>query len=242
MNLHLTLATAGRVLRQLSRDHRTIALVLALPCVIVGLLAWMFNGTDVLDRFGPIAVGLFPLLVMFLVTSVAMLRERTSGTLERLMTTPVARGDVVVGYALAFGALATVQALVVTAFAVAVGMDVRGPIALVLGVAVLSALLGSGVGLAGSAVARTEFQAVQLMPVFVFPQLVVCGLLMPRDAMPDVLEWISRVLPLTYVVEALTAVAGGGGWSDVRGAIGVMAVWLVGATALGALSLHRRTP
>lgn len=242
MSARLTLATAGRVLRQLSRDHRTIALVMALPCLIIGLLAWMFRGTDVLYRFGPIAVGLFPLLVMFLVTSVAMLRERTSGTLERLMTTPIGRGDVIVGYALAFGALATVQAGVVTGFAMLVGMDVRGPIGLVLMVAVLSALLGSAVGLAGSSVARTEFQAVQLMPAFVFPQLVVCGLLMPRDQMPDVLEWISRVLPLTYVVEALGRVTAGGGWADIRGAVGVIALWLAGAMVLGALTLRRRTP
>ncbi|MBN8882208.1 ABC-2 type transport system permease protein [Salana multivorans] len=241
MNPHLTLATAGRVLRQLRRDRRTIALVVALPCVILGLLAWMFDGTDVLDRFGPIAVGLFPLLVMFLVTSVAMLRERTSGTLERLMTTPIGRGDVIAGYALAFGALATVQAAVVTGFAVLVGMDVEGPIGLVLAVAVVSALLGSAVGLAGSAIARTEFQAVQLMPAFVFPQLVVCGLLMPREAMPEVLEWISRVLPLTYAVEALGSLTRGGGWADVRGAVGVMVLWLAGAMVLGGLTLRRRT-
>lgn len=242
MNLHLVLATTSRVGRQLLADHRTIALVLVLPCVILGLIAWMFHGTPVLDRFGPVAVGIFPLIVMFLVTSVATLRERTSGTLERLMTTPVGRGDFVLGYALAFGALALVQAVVVTAFALAVGMDVTGQVWLLGLVAVLNALLGSCLGLAGSSLARSEFQAVQLMPAFIFPQVMLCGLLMPREQMPEVLEAISRVLPLTYAVEAMTGVAAGQAWSQVAGAVGVMGLWLVVAMVAGALTLRRRTP
>ena len=242
MNPGLLLATTARVLRQLAGDHRTIALVLVLPCLILGLIAWMFDGTPVLNEFGPVAVGIFPLIVMFLVTSVATLRERTSGTLERLMTTPLGRGDFVIGYALAFGALALVQAGVVTAFAIAVGMDVKGSVGLLAGVAVLNAVLGSSLGLAGSSLARTEFQAVQLMPAFLFPQIIVCGLLMPRDQMPQALEWISRVLPLTYAVEAMQKIAHGASWSDVAGAVGVMALWLVAAMAIGSLTLRRRTP
>ena len=100
--------------------------------------------------------------------------------------------------------LATVQALVVVGFAVRVcGMDVAGPVGLVVLVAVLDAILGCALGLAASALARTEFQAVQMMPLILFPQLITCGLLMPRDEMPTVLEWLSRVLPLTYAMEAM---------------------------------------
>lgn len=158
------------------------------------------------------------------------------------MTTPIGRGDLVVGYALAFAVLAVVQAIVVTAFAVAVGMDVAGSVVLVGAVAVLNAVLGSSLGLAGSSLARTEFQAVQLMPAFLFPQIIVCGLLMPRAEMPAVLEAISRVLPLTYAVEAMQRLAAGASWADVRGAVGVMALWLVAAMVVGALTLRRRTP
>ncbi|MBO9570532.1 MAG: ABC transporter permease, partial [Cellulomonas iranensis] len=172
MSAARTLATARRVLAQLRHDHRTVALVLVMPCVLLGLVAWMFDGTDVLDQFGPVLVGFFPLLVMFLVTSVATLRERTSGTLERLMTMPLGRADLVLGYAFAFAVLATVQALVVVAFAMGVcGMHVDGPVGLMVGVAVLNAVLGSALGLAASALARTEFQAVQLMPAVILPQL-----------------------------------------------------------------------
>lgn len=242
MGPRLTVATAGRVMRQIRNDPRTVGLLVALPCVLVGLLAWMFHGTPVLNQFGPLLVGLFPLVVMFLVTSVATLRERQSGTLERLMTTPVGRGDFVVGYALAFGGVAVLQALVVTAFAVWVcGMEVAGSLGLVVLVAVLNALLGTALGLGASAVARSEFQAVQMMPVIIFPQLLTCGLLMPRDQMPDILEAVSRVLPLTYGMEALQGVATGGGWADIRGAVLVIVAFVVGVLVLGAATLRRRT-
>jgi len=239
--MSLTLATAGRVLSQLRRDRRTVALLIVLPCAIVGLIAWMFTGTPVLDQMGPVLVGFFPLFVMFLVTSVAMQRERSSGTLERLMTTPLRKGELVAGYALAFGMLAVVQALVVVGFALVVGMDVDGPLWLVVAVAILTAVLGCTLGLAASALARTEFQAVQMMPLVIIPQLITCGLLMPRDQMPTVLEWVSRVLPLTYTVEVMRQLAAGDGWSDVSGAVAVVAAWTLGAVVLGVLTLRRRT-
>jgi ABC-2 type transport system permease protein len=240
---HLTLATAGRVLRQLRHDPRTIGLLLGLPCLVLGLVAWMFDGTGVLDRFGPLLLGLFPLIVMFAVTSVATLRERQTGTLERLMTTPVGRGDLVLGYALAFGVMAVLQALVVTGFAVLVcGMEVAGELWVVIVVAVLDALLGTALGLGASAVARTEFQAVQMMPVIIFPQLVTAGLFMPRDQMPAVLEALSRAMPLTYGLEALQQLAGGAGLADVRGALGAIVAFIVGALLVGATTLRRRTP
>ena len=243
MNPRLTLATTGRVIDQLRHDPRTIALILLLPCLLLGLIAWMFHGTDVIDRFGPMLVGLFPLIVMFLVTSVATLRERTSGTLERLMTLPIGRGDFVIGYAIAFAVLALLQSLVVTGFAVWVcGMDVKGPFLLMVLVAVLDAVLGCALGLAASALARTEFQAVQMMPAFLLPQLLLCGFIMPRDQLPQVLEWLSRVLPLTYAVDAMQKIAAGGGWEQTRGAIGVLALFIVGAVALGTTTLRRRTP
>ncbi|GAA1849440.1 ABC transporter permease [Myceligenerans crystallogenes] len=240
--MNLTFATAGRVLAQLRADKRTIALIVVLPCLLIGLIAWMFDDVPgVLDSFGPVLVGIFPLIVMFLVTSVATLRERQSGTLERLMTTPIRKGDLVAGYALAFAVLALLQALVVVSWALWLGMDVEGPLWLVFLVALLVAILGCTLGLAASALARTEFQAVQMMPAIILPQLITCGLLMPRDQMPEVLEWISDVLPLTYAVEAMQDLAAGEGWAGVRGSVGVIALFIVGAVVLGVLTLRRRT-
>ncbi|MCA5895084.1 ABC transporter permease [Isoptericola sp. NEAU-Y5] len=237
----LTLTTASRVLAQLRFDRRTVVLIIGLPCLLLGLLAWMFDGTGVLDQFGPMLVGLFPLIVMFLVTSVATLRERQSGTLERLMTTPLRKADFVAGYALAFAGLALVQSLVVVGFALAVGMNVLGPLWLVVVVAMLDAVLGCCLGLAASALARSEFQAVQMMPAIIFPQLITCGLLMPRDQMPQVLEWLSRVFPLTYAIEAMQDLSAGAEWADVSGAVGVIVLFIVGAVVLGVATLRRRT-
>ncbi|HEX7806408.1 MAG TPA: ABC transporter permease [Cellulomonas sp.] len=243
MSARLTGATAGRVLSQVRHDPRTVAILLLLPCLLLWLISWMFEGTPVLDQFGPLLLGLFPLIVMFIVTSVATLRERTTGTLERLMASPIGKGDVIAGYALAFALLAVVQAVVLTSFTVGVlGMNSRGSLGLIMLVAVLDAILGSTLGLAASALARTEFQAVQLMPVFLFPQLITCGLLIPRAAMPSVLEAISRALPLTYGIDALQRLEVGATFADVRGDVLVIVGFIALAIVVGSTTLRRRTP
>jgi ABC-2 type transport system permease protein len=243
MNARRTLVTAGRVLAQLRSDHRTIALMLVVPCVLLGLLAWIFDDTPVFDRIGAALLGVFPFVVMFIVTSVATLRERTSGTLERLLTTPMGKGDFMFGYALAFGLMAIAQAVIATTFAVYVcGLQVAGPLWLLVVVAVLDAVLGTALGLLASGFARTEFQAVQFMPAFVLPQFLLCGLLVARDRLPDVLHWLSDVLPLSYAVDAMqtvtrTADAAG----DVAADATVIVVWILAALVLGSLTLRRRT-
>ena len=244
MNPRVTLATATRVLAQLRHDHRTLAMLIVVPCVLMGLLAWVFEGTPTFDRVGAALLGVFPFVVMFLITSVATLRERTSGTLERLLTMPLGKLDLLLGYALAFGLLATVQAGVVTFLSVsAFGLDVAGPVWLLLVVAVLDAVLGMALGLFVSAFAATEFQAVQFMPAFVLPQFLLCGLLVPREDLTDVLRWVSDALPLSYAVDAMRAIST---QAEVEagtfGDLGVVALAIGLALGLGAATLRRRTP
>jgi ABC-2 type transport system permease protein len=243
VNLALSFTTAGRVLRQVRTDHRTVAMILVVPCVLLGLLAWIYNGTPVFDNIGPALLGIFPMIVMFIVTSIATLRERQSGTLERLLTTPLGKGDFMLGYGLAFGALAVVQGVVATAFAVWVcGLEVAGSVGLLLVVALADAVLGTALGLLASGFARTEFQAVQFMPAFVLPQILLCGLLVPRDELPTLLSWISDLLPLSYAVDAMNAItANADGTADALRALGVVVAFIVGALALGSLTLSRRT-
>ena len=244
MNPRLSVLTAGRVLRQLRSDPRTIGLLLVVPCVLIGLLAWIFDNTPVFDAVGPALLGVFPFVVMFLVTSIGTLRERTSGTLERLLTTPMGKGDFMSGYALAFGLVAVVQAVIAVAFAVYVaGLDVRGSLGLLVVVAVFDAVLGTALGLLASGFARTEFQAVQFMPAFVLPQFFLCGLLVPRDQLPTVLSRLSDVMPLSYAVDAMHAVstrADAGG--EVLRNVVVVTGFIVVALVLGSLTLRRRTP
>ena len=244
MSLRLTVATAGRVLRQVRHDPRTIALLVVVPCVLIGLLAWIYDNTPVFDKLGAPLLGIFPFVVMFLVTSVATLRERQSGTLERLLAMPLGKGDLIGGYALAFGLLAAVQALVASAFAVYVlGLDVAGSAWLLVVVAVVDAVLGTALGLFVSAFARTEFQAVQFMPAFILPQFLLCGLLTPRETLPDVLRVISDVLPLSYAVDGMKAVTfDANATGDVLRDVVVVAAFVVSALALGSGTLRRRTP
>ncbi|MEI2778927.1 MAG: ABC transporter permease [Tetrasphaera sp.] len=245
MNPRRMLVTAARVLRQIRADHRTVALLLVVPCVLIGLLAWTFADTPMIfDRIGPALLGVFPFVVMFVVTSIATLRERASGTLERLLASPLAKADFMVGYAVAFGVMAILQAVVATAFAVWVcGLDIAGPLWLLLIIAVLDAVLGTALGLLASAFAHTEFQAVQFMPAFVLPQFLLCGLIVPREQLPTVLSVASDALPLSYAVDAMTAVAT---LTDPLGDAGpdllVIAAWVLAALFLGSLTLRRRTP
>jgi ABC-2 type transport system permease protein len=250
LNPRLIGATTGRVLRQLRHDHRTIAMMLVLPSALLGLLYLLWKDLPTLpgqpgifDRVGLTMLGIFPFVVMFLVTSIAMLRERTSGTLERLLTTPLARLDLLLGYGLAFGLMAALQALVTVGIATTVyDLDVAGSVWLVVLIAVADALLGVALGLLASAFARSEFQAVQFMPLIVLPQFFLCGLLVPVDQMAGWLQAISSVLPLTYAVEALQEVgsaaeATGTMWFDVAIVAGAALV----ALALAAATLRRRT-
>jgi len=243
VNARRTFATAGRVLAQLRHDPRSIALMLVAPSLLVGLFAWLFTDQEgVFDQFGGAILALFPFIVMFLITSITTLRERRSGTLERLMTTPLEKADFIVGYALAFGLMAVLQALITVSFAVGVcGLDVDGPLWQLGLVAVVDALLGTALGLLASAFAQTEFQAVQFMPLLVFPQIILGGLFMPRDQMPDALYAISDWLPLSYAIDTINAVAAGDeGW-DVFGPLLVVLAFAVGALVLASLTLRRRT-
>jgi len=244
MSPRITLAVAGRVLTQLRRDHRTLAMLLLLPCLLMSLLWWMFDASvlPVFDRTGPALLAIFPVIVMFLVTSVTTLRERSSGTLERLLSMPMGRLDFLLGYALAFGAVAALQSALAVAVSVGLlGLDVQGPLWLLTAVAVVDAVLGTALGLLVSAFAQTEFQAVQFMPLVVIPQLLLCGLFVPRSQLPPALEKVSDVLPLSYAVDAMQHLTAGVATGEVWADLAVVAGFGLGCLALGAATLRRRT-
>jgi ABC-2 type transport system permease protein len=245
MSARATFATAARVLGQLRRDPRTIALLLGVPCVLLVLLDELFAGREqIFQRVGVPMLGLFPLISMFLVTSITMLRERTSGTLERLLTLPLTKLDLLAGYGLAFGLLAAVQGTVVSLVGFGLlDLHVESAQVLVVALAVTNALLGMALGLFVSAFARTEFQAVQFMPALILPQILLCGLFVAREDMADWLRVLSALLPMTYAYDALHRAAadhdlGGRFWLDVGVTLGATALALV----LGAATLRRRTP
>ena len=243
-HIRMTLATTRRIFHQLSHDPRTIALIFVVPCLLMALLRWLFSeDLATFDRIAPALLGVFPFVIMFIITSITTLRERTGGTMERLMALPIGKLDLVMGYMIAFGILAVGQALLVSLL-ILYGFDlnVAGPHWFLVVMALADALLGTALGIFVSAFARTEFQAVQFMPAFVIPQILIGGLFMPLTQMPELLEGIARWLPLTYAIDALNLVVTneditGDAWRDLL----VVAAFVVGAILLGALTLRRRT-
>lgn len=243
MSPRKTLATAGRVLRQLRHDPRTLVLIMLVPPVLLILLKYVFSGNSrMFNGIAPMVLGIFPLIVMFIVTSVATLRERTSGTLERLLTLPMGKLDLILGYALAFAFLALLQALIASGVVLGLlGVTVLGGTLEVILTAVLAGLLGMAMGLFVSAFAHSEFQAVQFMPAFIFPQLLVCGFFVPREAMAKLLQWLSDIFPMTYIVEAMQYITRNSGWGSNFGRDLLITVgFIVFALVLGAVTLRRQ--
>lgn len=243
MSISKTFATAGRVLRQLRHDPRTILMVMIVPCVLITLLKYVFEDTPLLfNNVAPMILGIFPLLIMFLITSIATLRERKTGTLDRLMTMPISKFDFIFGYALAFSIVAFMQACVVSAVTLGLlGVTVQGGTLPVLISAVLAALLGTSMGLFVSAFATSEFQAVQLVMPSLMPQVLVCGLFVPREQMNQLLQWLADVLPLTYSVDAMKQVTMHASWTgqlsrDFLVIVGFTVVSLI----IGALTIKRQ--
>ena len=239
-----TLATARRVLLQLRHDPRTIALMLLVPCVLETLLRLIYaHHRAAFDQAGGPLLAFFPLTTVFLVTSIALLRERVTGTLERLLASPLGRLELLAGYALSFGLFATAQAIVVCALTLGpLGLRVHGPVALLVVLAVCVALLGTGLGLLASAFARTEFQVVQFFPLIILPQFLLCGLIVARNRMPSALHAISDALPLSYAVDGmhhLSRQVGAGG--AVTADIAIVLAFAAGALVLGAATLRRHT-
>jgi ABC-2 type transport system permease protein len=235
------IATASRVLRQLRHDPRTVALLILVPPALMILLRFVLDTSSFFSHVAPKLLGIFPFLLMFLVTSIATLRERASGTLERLMTTPLPKLSLLAGYELGFTVVAAVQVAVTASVSLWLGMDVSGSLGWLFAVTGVDALLGVALGLFASAFARTEFQAIQLMPVVVLPQLLLCGLFQPREDMATVLRWAADVLPVSYAVEALQYVAEGRVDAAFARDVLVLTGFVAGAVVAAAATLRRTT-
>ncbi|OLF16122.1 ABC transporter permease [Actinophytocola xanthii] len=243
MSAALTLATSRRILTQLRHDHRTVAMMVLLPSLLLVLLRYVFDDQRAFGAAAPALLAVFPFAIMFIVTSITTLRERTTATLERLMTLPIGKLDLLGGYAIAFGLVAVAQVLVATGISLSwLGLEIEGSVWLLVVIAALDALLGTALGLLASAFARTEFQAVQFMPAVVMPQILLCGLFAPRESMTPVLEWLSHLMPLSYAVDALDQVTRSSAVDGtlVRNLL-VVAACVVAALVLGAATLRRRT-
>ncbi|MEN9748797.1 MAG: hypothetical protein RLZZ603_1489 [Actinomycetota bacterium] len=237
-----TAAISQRVLRTIRGDKRTVALMFFVPSILVGLFSWMFNNPTMFDKVGGRLIGLFPFVVMFLAASITTLKERRSGTLERFLTTRMRRGEFIVGYALAFGVMALVQTAITLSFAIFVcGFDPKDNAWYLYLAAVVNALCGMSLGLLASAFAQTEFQVIQFMPAFIFPQIILGGLFVPVEQMPDALHTLSDWLPLTHSLRAILMITDGNPVADVLHQVLIVAVVCLVCLAVGSLTLRKKT-
>jgi ABC-2 type transport system permease protein len=207
---------------------------------------YLYGGADLdtLDYFGAAAIGLIVFFLVFVVTIVSFLNERSQGTLERLMASPLRRGEIVLGYMIGFTLLALVQSVEVLVFCLAVlKVHNQGNVFLIFGIEALMAIVAVNLGIFLSMFARTEFQAVQFIPLVIVPQFLLSGILFPVSSEPKVLQWLSDVLPLTYAVSALRDVMLKGAdltWSTLDLDVGVVAGVIVLLIVAGSATLRRR--
>lgn len=243
MSLDKTMATAERVLYQLRHDRRTLALVWLVPCLLIVILKYVFQGEpEQFNTVAPMILGIFPLLMMFLVTSITTLRERTTGTLNRLMTMPISKLDFIFGYAIAFSVLAAVQAILASVVTLGLlGVTVMGGTLPVLLTAILAAFLGTALGLFVSAFATSEFQAVELVMPILMPQILLCGLFVPRERMAQWLQWLADIFPVTYSVDAMRQVTVNSLWTSALSRdLLVVIAYAVLALLVGSITIRRR--
>ena len=234
-------AVVKRVLLQLKHDPRTLALIFLSPILLLTILKFVYwSNPHLFQQVAGSMLAVFPMLMMFLITSVATLRERSSGTLERLMISPLGKVEFILGYAEAFVLVSLLQAIVVSTYATwALGLKTQGSQLSVIFVAMLSSTIGLAIGLAISTFAHTEFQAIQFMPAVLLPQLLLSGLLVPRQSMPRLLDDISNILPLSYAIDAIKKVISGQG-SIVDDSLLIL-MFLILILVAGSLTLKRQT-
>lgn len=234
---------AGRVIRQLIRDRRTIVLIVVVPLVVMTLIGLSFPEGNVLNYIAPALLATLALFFSFLLTGISFLRERSQGTMERLMASPVSRLDIVVGYLFGFFIFALTQTLIILLFTIYVlGVDYYGDLWQIFVFQVVVITVAVNLGIFISTFARNEFQMVQFIPLIILPQVFLCGVIWPMEQMPDYLQWLSAILPLTYAVDGLRNIMlAGKSLLDVGFELSVLIGFALIISILAAITLRRGT-
>jgi len=236
-----TLTIAGRVIHQIIRDRRTMALIIIVPLVVMSLIGLSFPEGGILDYIAPALLATMALFFSFLLTGISFLRERSQGTMERLMASPVSRLDIVLGYLFGFFIFALTQTLIVVLFTIYVfNINYYGDLWQILVFQIVVITGAVTLGIFTSTFARNEFQMVQFIPLIIFPQVFLCGVIWPVEQMPEYLQWLSAVLPLSYAVEGLREIMlDGKSLLDVGFELAVLAGFTAVTSILAAIVLRR---
>ena len=242
MTIDRTLAITERLVRQMLRDHRSAGLLVASPLIVMSLVGFsLYEQREILNRVAPGLLSVFVLFFTFILAGVGFLRERSQGTLERLQTTLVGGFDIMIGYMLGFLLFAVVQTAVVLSFTIfALRVEHNGSIGEIGAILFLVLTVGVSLGIFISSFANNEFQVTQFVPTVLAPQIFLSGVIIPVEQMPDVFEWLSVAMPLTYAVDAMQEIMLLGTdltmlWRD----LAVLAVYSVALLAAAVVTLRR---
>ena len=237
-----TYAIANRIVLQLVRDHRSMALIFVAPIMVMALVGFTFSDQeDTLDRIAPGLIATFTMIFTFMLTGVSFLRERTQGTLERLMMTPVGRGDILIGYLLGFAPFALIQASAILLFTT-LGLRVhyQGELWQIAVLLVTLVIVAVNLGIFVSTFAKNEFQVIQFIPLILAPQIFLSGIIVPTDQMPGYFQMVARVLPLRYAVDGLRSIMiAGEPVTGIAKELGVLWAVALALLILAAWSLRR---
>jgi ABC-2 type transport system permease protein len=236
-----TLAIAKRTVVQLVRDPRTLVLIIIVPLVIASLVGVSLPSKQILNETLPAILAMLILFFGFLLSGIAFLRERSQGTRERLMASPVTRFNILVGYLLGFLLFAILQTLILFFYAIYVlKANSNGQLWQIIIFQILIGILAVCLGIFVSAFAKNEFQMIQFIPLIIVPQAFICGLLFPVSQMPDYLQWLAKFLPLTYAVDGIRAMMlDGQGLLNIGKEVGILAAYALGLMILAGISLRR---
>jgi ABC-2 type transport system permease protein len=245
MSLNRIRAITLRIIRQFLRDRRTLALIFIVPIILMTLIALSFPesiGQGVLSYTAPALLAVLAVFFGFILTGVSFLRERSQGTLERLMASPVSRGELVLGYLFGFLIFAIVQSIIILLFTIyALHVHYRGDLWQIFVMQIISTIGAVNLGILISTYARNEFQVVQFIPLFILPQVFLSGVLWPVEQMPDYLQWVSRFLPLTYAIRGLRDIMlQGSSLFDIPLELGVLCAFAAAASIGAVFTLRKR--
>ena len=242
MTIDRTLAIAVRIVSQIARDHRSVALIIVAPIIVMSLVGFSFaDQRDILNRIAPGLIGVFALFFVFLLTGVSFLRERSQGTLERLLTTPVGRADILAGYLLGFLLFAGIQSLVILLYTIfALRIEYEGSLWQIFVLLFVVTIVAVNLGIFISTFARNEFQVVQFIPIMLLPQIFLSGAVLPSEQLPGYFQAIGKVLPLTYAVDGLKALMlEGETLGGIAQELAVLGAFAIGILVLAAITVRR---
>ncbi|MGX2945827.1 ABC transporter permease [Enterococcus alishanensis] len=198
------------------------------------------SSTSFFDKIFPILMGFFVFFFVFLISGIALLKERTSGTLERILATPVRRSEIILGYLAGYGVFAILQTLLIVSFSLYIlNIHVAGNIGWVFLSNILIAFSALVLGIFVSTFASSEFQMMQFLPIVVIPQIFFSGII-SLDSMASWVKGLSYIFPLTYEADALSSVMlKGQGWSYIRFDLSILSVFIIVFTFVNIIGMKR---